>query len=310
MAQINYSKLSDKKLNALLENATAEERALIEQELASRQAARATKEYVDEEPLSPEQEKQLAEAEANEGKAVKAPKMTDEERAALAEECKKNIGHKCQVVPFNSIEWVDGYISAVQEEKRTNKVMYRIKTENGKDVFKVHDSHLLKISEELAEVETKKAKRAARAEWSDEQFNEAIEAAGTNVGKMTCEGRIVAIVPDKRSKAILYRIEVPAPTEEDANATKSIHRVSTADLQIAESFDEVGQEMQDKFAQRRANRNSKDNSPEAKLARAEEALKLAQERLAKAQENLKKAEENLAALKAEVEVPVNSDPLA
>ena len=54
--------------------------------------------------------------------------MTDEERHVLAEELKKNVNHRCQAVPFNTVEWVDGYIAGVIEEKRSNKVLYAIKT--------------------------------------------------------------------------------------------------------------------------------------------------------------------------------------
>src|SRR5699024_6928905 len=90
--------------------------------------------------LSPEEEAAIKAAEENGGlnplyngsKATqeKKPKMTDEDRHALAEELKKNVNPRCQAVPFYTVEWVGGYIAGVIEEKRSNKVLYAIKSDD------------------------------------------------------------------------------------------------------------------------------------------------------------------------------------
>lgn len=310
MATINYSKLSDKKLNALMETATDEQKVLIQQELSARQAARAqaTQEYVNEEPLSPEQEKQLAEAEANGGEVKKSAKLTAEELEALATECKKNIGHKCQVLPFNTAEWKDGVIIAVIPERRSSKVMYTIKLDDGKKVSKIHGSELLKISDEVVEEIATKRTKSKMESWSDEDVAKAIAEVAGNVGKLVSfknsngmeeTGRITTVVADKRASAVLYKISQTVVTEEGEATTKYCHKVTTSNLTIHPEFDEVGQAMQDKFAARREKKAAQDNSPEARVLKCEESVKLAQERLAKAQEALKKAEDALAAAKVE-----------
>ena len=88
--------------------------------------------------------------------------MTDEERHVLAEELKKNVNHRCQAVPFNTAEWVDGYIAGVIEEKRSNKVLYAIKTDDGRRIVKVYDSNLVHILDEVVEPEKKARVRKAK----------------------------------------------------------------------------------------------------------------------------------------------------
>lgn len=303
---MNYSKLSDKKLNALMETASTEEKALIQQELEARQAARAAQaqEYVDEEPLTPEQEKALAEAEANGGKAKKPVKMTDEELSAFAEECKKNIGHKCQVVPFNTIEWVDGVIVAVIAEKRSNKVMYSIKCDNGKKLNKIHGSELLRILDEVVETSLSKRTKSQHEAWTEDQFNEEMSKVIGNVGKTITfgeeTGRIIAVIADKRTNSLLYKISQDVEAKDGEPSTKIVHKVVTADVQIAEEFDEAGQELHDKYMARRERRNAVDKTPEGRVLKCEENLKLAAERLAKAQEAYDKAKAALEAAKAEL----------
>lgn len=325
MAHLNYSKLSDKKLNALFETANDEQKALIEQELASRQAARAAQgqEYVDEEPLTPEQEKQLAEAEANGGGAKKPTKMTDEELEAAVMECRANIGHKCQVLPFNTPEWANGVITAVIAEKRSNKVMYTIKLDNGKKVSKIHGSNLLRILDEVVESVANKRTKATVTPWTDEDIEKAFAPVFQNVGKTVTfknaegteeTGRIISLVADRRSNSALYKIEQTIVDEAGNTTTKNFHKViDSKGLVIAEEYDEVGKTMNEKFIARRTKKAAQDNSPEARVLRCEENLKAAQERLAKAQESLKKAEEALEAAKAEAakaaEAPASEENL-
>ena len=171
MATMKFSQMTTKKLNALLATASDEDKKAIEAVLAAREQAQAPaapaapEATAEETQLSPEEKAAIKAAEENGGlnpfynghKATqeKKPKMTDEDRHALAEELKKNVNHRCQAVPFNTAEWVDGYIVGVIEEKRSNKVLYAIKTDDGRRIVKVHDSNLVRILDEVVEPEKK-----------------------------------------------------------------------------------------------------------------------------------------------------------
>lgn len=350
MATKKFSQMTTKKLNALLATASDEDKAEIKAVLAAREQAQASvsgetqsevansvQEFEDtENPLTPEEEAAIKAAEENNGvnpmsnssKATleKKPKMTDEERHALAEELKKNINHRCQAVPFNTIEWVDGYIAGVIEEKRTNKVLYAIKTDDGRRIVKVHDSNLVRVLDEVVEPEKKVRARKAKdpvdkIEWTPEAIAEEINEVVGNVGK-TVEfekyrttdengeehvemvvGRIVAIVPDKRAQRLLYRILVPTPIEGNPLATKTMHKVAKADgLKIAEEFDEEGVQLNAKYLERReAAATRAPLTPQDRVIRCEENVKKAEEKLQKAQEELEAKKKQLEDAKKELD---------
>ena len=309
MATKKFNQMTTKKLNALMATASDEDKAAIEAVLAARVQAQA-----EETPAATEETQAEETPTAVEGEAVhdKKLKMTDEERHALAEELKANINHRCQAVPFNTAEWVDGYIAGVIEEKRSNKVLYAIKTDDGRRIVKVHDSNLVRILDEVVVPEkkarTRKAKKdgdVEKVEWTPEAIAEEVNKVIGNVGKTveiekyrtadengeehieTISGRIVAIVPDKRVSSVLYRISVPTPTEVEPNATKTIHKVSTAAITIEPDFDEIGADMNAKAVARRENAvNKVPTTPEDKLKKAQELVIKAEETLAKAQASL------------------------
>lgn len=337
MTTKKFAQMTTKKLNALLATASDEDKAAIEAVLAAREQAQAPKAetpaetpvYEDETPLTPEEEAALKAAEENGGlnplyngsKATqeKKPKMTDEERHTLAEELKKNINHRCQAVPFNTAEWVDGYIAGVIEEKRSNKVLYAIKTDDGRRIVKVHDSNLVRIFDEVVEIEKKVRTRKSKdggvekVEWTPEAIATAVNEVIGNVGKTVKfekyrttdpetgeekieynEGRIVAIVPDRRAQRLLYRISIPAPIEGNPLATKTTHKVVTADLEIAETFDAEGEELNKKYCERReAAATRTPLTPQDRFVKCEEALKKAEEKLQKATEELEAKKQQL-----------------
>ena len=335
-----FNQMATKKLNALLATASDKDKAIIEAVLADREQARAkeaTEETVEETPLTPEEEAAIKAAEENGGlnplyngsKATqeKKPKMTDEERHALAEELKANINHRCQAVPFNTIEWVDGYIAGVIEEKRSNKVLYAIKTDDGRRIVKVHDSNLVKILDEVIVPEKKTRTRKTKdgniekVEWTPEAIAEEVNKVIDNVGKTVeiekyrttdengeehievINGRIVAIVPDKRAQRLLYRISVPTPIEGNPLAAKIMHKVVTAEgLQIAEEFDAEGQELNTKYRNRREAAAARTPlTPQDRVIRCEENLKKAEEKLQKATEELEAKKKQLEEAKAELD---------
>lgn len=352
MATKKFSQMTTKKLNALLATASDEDKKAIEAVLAAREQAQApvapaapeaTAEEIpaapaseEETQLSPEEEAAIKAAEENGGlnplyngsKATqeKKPKMTDEDRHALAEELKKNVNHRCQAVPFNTAEWVDGYIAGVIEEKRSNKVLYAIKTDDGRRIVKVHDSNLVRILDEVVEPEKKARARKAKdpadkIEWTPEAIAEEVNEVIGNVGK-TVEfekyrttdengkehivmviGRIVAIVPDKRAQRLLYRISVPAPIEGNPLATKTMHKVVKAGgIKIAEEFDEEGAQLNAKYLERReAAATRTPLTPQDRVIRCEENVKKAEEKLQKAQEELEAKKKQLEDAKKELD---------
>lgn len=349
MATKKFSQMTTKKLNALLATASDEDKKAIEAVLAAREQAQApaapeaTAEETpaapaseEETQLSPEEEAAIKAAEENGGlnplyngsKATqeKTPKMTDEDRHALAEELKKNVNHRCQAVPFNTAEWVDGYIAGVIEEKRSNKVLYAIKTDDGRRIVKVHDSNLVRILDEVVEPEKKARARKAKdladkVEWTPEAIAEEVNEVIGNVGKpvefekyrTTDEngeehiemviGRIVAIVPDKRAQRLLYRISVPAPIEGNPLATKTMHKVVKAEgIKIAEEFDEEGAQLNAKYLERReAAATRTPLTPQDRVIRCEENVKKAEEKLQKAQEELEAKKKQLEDAKKELD---------
>lgn len=349
MATKKFSQMTTKKLNALLATASDEDKKAIEAVLAAREQAQvpaALETTAEETPaapaseeetqLSPEEEAAIKAAEENGGlnplyngsKATqeKKPKMTDEDRHALAEELKKNVNHRCQAVPFNTAEWVDGYIAGVIEEKRSNKVLYAIKTDDGRRIVKVHDSNLVRILDEVVEPEKKARARKAKdpadkVEWTPEAIAEEVNEVIGNVGKpvefekyrTTDEngeehiemviGRIVAIVPDKRAQRLLYRISVPAPIEGNPLATKTMHKVVKAEgIKIAEEFDEEGAQLNAKYLERReAAATRTPLTPQDRVIRCEENVKKAEEKLQKAQEELEAKKKQLEDAKKELD---------
>lgn len=350
MATKKFSQMTTKKLNALLATASDEDKKAIEAVLAAREqtqvsvsgetqseVANSVQEFEDtENPLTPEEEAAIKVAEENGGinpmsnssKATqeKKPKMTDEDRHALAEELKKNVNHRCQAVPFNTAEWVDGYIAGVIEEKRSNKVLYAIKTDDGRRIVKVHDSNLVRILDEVVEPEKKARARKAKdpadkIEWTPEAIAEEVNEVIGNVGK-TVEfekyrttdengeehiemviGRIVAIVPNKRTQRLLYRISVPTPIEGNPLATKTMHRVVTTEgLLIAEEFDEEGAQLNAKYLERReAAATRTPLTLQDRVIRCEENVKKAEEKLQKATEELEAKKKQLEEAKAELD---------
>ena len=369
MTTKKFSQMTTKKLNALLATASDEDKKAIEAVLAAREQAQApaapaapeaTAEETpaapaseEETQLSPEEEAAIKAAEENGGlnllyngsKATqeKKPKMTDEDRHALAEELKKNVNHRCQAVPFNTAEWVDGYIAGVIEEKRSNKVLYAIKTDDGRRIVKVHDSNLVRILDEVVEPEKKARARKAKdpadkVEWTPEAIAEEVNKVIGNVGKGVAfekyrttdengeehiemiSGRIVAIVPDKRTQHLLYRISVPAPIEGNPLATKTMYKVVTTEgLLIAGEFDAEGAQLNAKYLERReAAATRTPLTPQDRVIRCEENVKKAEEKLQKAQEELEAKKKQLEEAKAELDAyfaaqagePANAEPAA
>nr|DAQ40090.1 MAG TPA: hypothetical protein [Caudoviricetes sp.] len=352
MTTKKFAQMRTKSLKALLETASEEDKVAIEAVLAAREQAQApaapaapvetpafeeeTPAFEEETPLTPEEEAALKAAEENCGvnptytgrTAERKPKVSDEERRALAEKLKAEVvNHRCQAVPFNTVEWVDGYIAGVIEEKRSNKVLLAIKTDDGRRIVKVHDSDLVRVLDETIEPEKKtragrKPKDASeKIEWTPEAIADEVNKVIGNVGKGVAfekycttdengeehiemiSGRIVAIVPDKRAQHLLYRISVPAPIEGNPFATKIMHKVVTTEgLLIAGEFDAEGAQLNAKYLERREAAATRALlTPQDRVIRCEENLKKAEEKLQKAQEELEAKKKQLEDAKKELD---------
>lgn len=328
MATEKFNQMTTKKLNALLNTASDKDKVAIEAVLAAREQAKGVvADTQDEAPAADTQDEAAADTqdEAPAAPEVKhSEKMTDEERHALAESLKVNINHRCQVVPFNTIEWVGGYIAGVVEEKRSSKVLYAIKTDDGRRIVKVHNSNLLKILDETVELKRKvRARRsgdAEKIEWTPEMIAAEVNAVIGNVGKQvevekystvdengntrieSVSGRIMAIVPDKRSQRIFYRISIPTPTEENPSASKIAHKLVTSEnIHIADDFDAEGKEFNAKYCERREAAAARTpRTPQDRVICCEENLKKAEEKLQKATAELELKKQQLEEAKAEL----------
>lgn len=325
MATKKFNQMATSKLEALLETANEQDRVKIQEVLDTRKQVTNAAED-DEEPLTAEEQAMLDAAEANGGvnpyyegktqKAAKAPKMSNEECEALVVELKETkLHHKCQVVPFNSAEWLDGHVAGVLYDKRSNKVMLQVKLEDGRKVVKVHDSKLIKVFDEVIEIERAACKTREpkeRVEWTPEVIAQLSKEARAHIGKPVnikvdrseeaVTGRIVGFVAEKRSQSVLMRVEVANPTEEDANATKIVHKVLGSEgLEILD-FDEEGQAIQDKYNARRTKAAEREAlTPQDRVLKCEANLAKAQEALTKAQAAFDAKQAQLAQAKAELE---------
>jgi hypothetical protein len=152
-----------------------------------------------------------------------APETTEEEAKAKAEFDAKveaatvNVGHKCQVVPFNTIDWVPGVIMGVASDFKAGRISYAIKTEAGKKMLKSVDSKLIKISEETVDLTTvvhRRPKGSSTAGRTEQDLQAAIKLALPNVGKQLVideshKARIDGLLLDRRTMRVMYKYKDP-----------------------------------------------------------------------------------------------------
>ena len=302
MATKNFEKLTTKKLNALLNSASDEEKALIQAELDKRSEAQAAANSAEEaqynsngpghyemeaSELSPEEQAivDAAEAEEKAGKATSKKthlSMTPEEIEARKAEMTENVGHVVKVMPNGEVEWMDGYVSGVQHDKRSNALMYIVKVD-GKTVRKAYGAKSLIITEEVKEivkaekkVRTSKATGEIKAKRTYEEAEELRENAKPNVGRYAMlpvgEEKIKVyangIMLDKRSNAVLFAFK----NEEGKTFYKAV------DNQTIEWLDEWNEKKRESVSAPKTALNPKQKHEDlaAKLAKAEEAAAKAQ----------------------------------
>lgn len=348
MATKNLNQMSSKKLNEMFnsEETTQEVKDQITAILEARQQKAKEVAEAEEAPLTPEEEAAIKAAEENgginpsyEGKGGSKEtkkKMTDQERSELAAKLKETaIGHKCQVVPFNTAIWEPGVVVSIIEEKRSNKVMYAIKLDDGRRIVKAVDSQLIKIEDEVVEL-LKKARGTKRSSensqpkepWAEEDINKAIEENSVHVGKTiayektgaigekienaeTETGRVVSLVADKRGKRILFRIAIDQTEDEKALGlpVKYSHKVSdNKDLRLAEELDEEGAKLNAKYMERLHNRKNKEElTPEKSIELAEKRISQIDAQIEKLNAKKAKLTEELEAAKKELAEKLDSE---
>lgn len=316
----NFKKMSDEELVALQETADEKTLAAIEAELESRATAAAeTEAPADGAEAEATEEAKAAEAEATE--EVKAAELE-----ALLAECQKNVGHRCRLVPVGTIEYENGTVVGCVKIKRSNTVAYAVKLDNGKRVVKNYKAPLFEIFDEVVErakVTRHAGSRAKAEQWSEERMAEEVAKYIGNVGRTivikgeteeeNIAGQITGIVPVKRSNSVLYRVAIPAPTEEDPKAVSIVHKsvVNTDAYDIMDATEESEAFNANYMARREnlANRTPLTGAElvldlELKLEKAKEAVKKAEERVAALEKAIAEKKAQLEAAPAETEAPV------
>ena len=285
---MNYKTMSAKKLNTMLEKTTDENvKAEIQAELDAR--AELANELKDENASKAEQPKT---------EAPKAKKLDETELHNLAETLRATNMHKrCEVVPFNTVEWVPGYIAAVVVDKKNGKIMYNIKTDDGRKVVKVHDSKLLKISEEkVTVVRATRGKSATPKEaLTPEALAELKAKYQSNIGaavefvdkeNVTIAGRIVGFMFDARVNTLFYKIQVV-----EGDATRIVHKVVESEaIKVMLPLDEEGEAINAKYIER--------SSKERKVLTKEEKIAQIQAKIDKIEAQKAELEARLAELDA------------
>lgn len=282
----NFKKMSDEELVALQETADEKTLAAINAELESRAAA--TESQTQENPV--------------ESTEVEAGADKEAQLEALLAECQQNVGHRCRLVPVGTIEYENGTVVGCVKIKRSNTVAYAVKLDNGKRVVKNYKAPLFEIFDEVVErakVTRHAGSRAKAEQWSEERMAEEVAKYIGNVGRTivikgeteedNITGQITGIVPVKRSNSVLYRVAVPAPTEEDPKAVAIVHKsvINTDAYDIMDATEESEAFNANYMARREnlANRTPLTGAElvldlELKLEKAKEAVKKAEERVA------------------------------
>lgn len=305
----NFKKMSDEELVALQETADEQTIAAIEAELESRAAARETAE--------------AAEPAAEEA----APEADDETKAAeleaLLAECQKNVGHRCRLVPVGTLDWADGTIVGCVKIKRSNTIAYAVKLDNGKRVVKNYKAPLFEIFDEVVERAkvTRQAGRIKAEPWSEERMAEEVNKYIGNVGRAivikgateeeNITGQITGIVPVKRSNSVLYRVAVPAPTEEDPKATAIVHKsvINTDAYDIMDATEDSEAFYANYKAHRENLANRKPLTGAELILDLELKLEKAKEAVKKAEERVTTLEKAIAEKKAQSEaIPAPAEP--
>jgi hypothetical protein len=341
MAATKFTQMSTKKLTALLETASDEDKVAIQAILDARNAKNAETAVPSTELTSEEQAaieaaengtSAPAEEETKKEKKVreKAPKMSVEELEAKAAELKETaLAHRCSFVISGTAFRVNGTITGVLVDKRASQVYLAINSDEtdtveAKKMYKKWNSADLEISDEVVNIAKSHKKsnatsRVRKEKLSEEEWfemrNTIMELAGQNVGKTVVldedkTGHITGLINDKRSCNVYYRIEFLDELEMKKTAYRVVSVTTDENNKVTglapfpgmeDELDEEGQKIAQAFSERKVREPRKVLTPEEKVLAAEEAVKKAEAILAKAQEALQARKFALETAKKELE---------
>ena len=246
---MNYNTLSSKKLQALrASESNPENVAAIDAVLEKRGIKPAIEQ--------PETVEAPAEASAE---AEETPEQREARIKALAEECRKNINKKCQAVPYNSADWIDGVIAGVQTDLKAGRVVYAIQLVDGRRIAKVHSSPLVRISDEIDETFAKRPRGGSRSAgpkepMTDEKKEELRVQYQENVGRTYKAlpeetGRIIGLQFNPKTQNWMYVTERELTNDMgDVTKIKGFKSCRLAGLELSEERDE---EIYSKYLNRR-----------------------------------------------------------
>lgn len=162
----------------------------------------------------------------------------------IKESIKVNMHKRCEVVPFNTVEWAPGYIAGIVVDKRTDCVKYAIKLDDGRRVEKVYSSKLLRILDEVQKVEVRASgpKVALTLDQVDALKREYAQHIGKRVDYITGEGRITGFMFDARVDKLFYVVK-------HADGT-TCHKVVTSKDLVIFDIDDEGKAINEKFMAR------------------------------------------------------------
>ena len=239
MATKNYAKMSQKSLLALLgnEETTVEEMAAIQAVLDAR--AQETAGVSQETPTVVEVEADDAEPSEDE---IKAKEALVEARNAIVDGMREMVGHKAQVVPFNTATWVEGVVTGVLDDQRAKNPLWIVKDiESGKIIRKAFGSDLIKVSETEKIAITKNVRSQTGVEYTEKEIMEQLADAYQQIGKFAeitefgnkdgeeTKALIIGAMHEKRSNRVMYRMR-----KEDG---KTIHKVYGNGIKVLEEID-------------------------------------------------------------------------
>lgn len=336
-----FTTMSTKKLTALLETASPEDKVAIESILAARDGAKKAESSSAEAELTPEEKAAIKSAEAEQGKVEEgaekketkaktakepAVKLTPEELEKEAVKAKEEaLNHRCSVVLTGTAIRVDGTVIGILKDKRAMGVYLRIQTDaiddiESRQVYKKFGSQDILIQEEIVEPSRKTSGKQVNGETSRkhaenwEAESELVKAAAlANVGKVVQideekTGRITGLLNDKRSSGMYYRIKFATEDGVEKNMHKVINYEKSEDgqiiLQPLQGMVDTLDEEGLKVNEAYVSRESHalaKISPEEKYNKAVEMLEKAKKQLEKAQETVSSRETLLASAKAEYE---------
>ena len=241
---MNYNTISTKKLQALrASESNSENVAAIDAVLESRGIKAVPAEQTEN---------------ASEASAEQTPEQKEAAIKALAEECRKNINKRCQAVPYNSAEWIDGVIAGVQTDIKAGRVVYAILLSDGRRIAKVHNSPLVKISEDIDEAFAKRPRGGNRSAqpkepMTDEKKEELRLQYQENVGREyatdTESGTITGLQFNPKTSNWQYTTERTVTNDMgDSVKVKGFKSCRLEGLQLSE---ERNEELYSKYINRR-----------------------------------------------------------